>query len=204
MNDFTCLCNMHSFHCQCHWISIQLLVIKKSAVLFHFPWTILSSCSWSSAYGSHSQDARVLCLWVSVYTRFLEEGSDVHLRAQFLSPFHWFFSCNPRLIELSTSALKRYSVHVHLLNPLPVPFFLSHFCQWWRKAHSPLTNTAFFSNCSGLLSCIKHGSCQLTKIFTTSGNVCARVSFRKHGSASGRVYGSDQIAERNRNKIIIF
>ena len=89
-----CLCNIHIFRCQCHWTSIQLLVIKKSAVklkvLFHFPWTILSSCSWSSIYGS--QVARALCLWVSIYMRFLEEGSDVHLRAQFLSLFHCFFS----------------------------------------------------------------------------------------------------------------
>ena len=68
-----------------------------------------------------------------------------------------------------------------------------HFCQWRRKAHSPLTNTAFFSNCSGLLSCIKHGSRQLTTIFTTSGNACARVSFRKHGSASGRVILRNEI-----------
>jgi len=29
----------------------------------------------------------------------------------------------------------------------------------------------------------------ITTIFTTSGNVCAHVSFRKHGSASGLVYG---------------
>ena len=89
-----CLHNIHIFRCQCHWTSIQLLVIKKSAVklkvLFHFPWTILSSCSWSSIYGSHV--ARALCLWVSIYMRFLEEGSDVHLRAQFLSLFHCFFS----------------------------------------------------------------------------------------------------------------
>ena len=99
---------------------------------------------------------------------------------------------------------KRYSVRVHLLNPLPVPFVFLHFCQWRRKAHSPLTNTAFFSNCSGLLKCIKQGSRQFTTIFTTSGNACARVSFRKHGSASGRMYGSDQIAERNQNKNIYF
>ena len=61
--------------------------------MFHVPWTILSSCSWSSVYGMVlTEVARGLCLWVSIYTRFLEEGSDVHLRAQFLSPFHWFFS----------------------------------------------------------------------------------------------------------------
>ena len=72
-----------------------------------------------------------------------------------------------------------------------------HFCQWWRKAHSPLTNMAFFSHCSGLLRCIQQGSHQSTTIFTTSGNACA--SFRKHGSASGWVYGSVQIEERNRN-----
>ena len=73
--------------------------------------------------------ARGLCLWVSIYTRFLKEGSDVHLWAQFLSPFHWFFSwqfsffsCNTWLIKPSTPMSKRYSVRVHLLNPLPVPF----------------------------------------------------------------------------------
>ena len=33
---------------------------------------------------------------------------------------------------------------------------------------------------------------------------CAYVSFRKHGSGSGRVYGSDQIAERNRNNFFFF
>ena len=49
-----------------------------------------------------------------------------------------------------------------VLRPRPPPestaicFFL-HFCQWRQKVHSPLTNTAFFSNCSGLLRCIKHG-----------------------------------------------
>ena len=80
----------------------------------------------------------------------------------------------------------------------------SHFCQWRQKAHSPLTNTVFFSNCSGLLKCIKMGSHQFTTIFTTSSNACACISFRKHGSASGWVYGSDQIAERNRNKNIYF
>ena len=79
-----------------------------------------------------------------------------------------------------------------------------HFCQWRWKAHSPLTNTAFFSNCSGLLRCIKQGSRQFPTIFTTSGNACACVSFRKHGSASGRVYGSDQIVERNRNIFFFF
>ena len=75
-----------------------------------------------------------------------------------------------------------------------------HFCQWWRKAHSPLTNMAFFSYCSGLLRCIQQGSHQSTTIFTTSGNACACVSFRKHGSASGWVYGLVQIEERNRKK----
>ena len=59
---------------------------------------------------------------------------------------------------------KRYSDRVHLLNPLPFVLFL-HFCQWRRKAHSLLTNTAFFSNCSGLLRCIKQGSRQFTTIF---------------------------------------
>ena len=78
-----------------------------------------------------------------------------------------------------------------------------HFCQWWRKAHSPLTNMAFFSYCSGLLRCIQQGSHQSTTIFTTSGNACACVSFRKHGSASGWVYGSGQIAERNRNNFLL-
>ena len=97
-----------------------------------------------------------------------------------------------------------------VLGPCPPPestsssICFSHFCQWRQKAHSPLTNTAFFSNCSGLLSCIKQGSRQFTTIFTTSGNACARISFRKHGSASGQMYGSDQIAERNRNKNIYF
>ena len=66
-----------------------------------------------------------------------------------------FFSCNPWLIKLSTPMSKRYSDHIHLLNPLPFVFL--HFCQWRQKVHSPLTNTAFFSNCSGLLRCIKHG-----------------------------------------------
>ena len=83
----------------------------------------------------------------------------------------------------------------------------SHFCQWRQKAHSSLRNTAFFPNCSGLLRCIKQGSHQFTTIFTTSGNASARVSFRKHGSASGRVYGMDQIAEQNWNNfffIILF
>ena len=97
---------------------------------------------------------------------------------------------------------KRYSDRVHLLNPLPFVLFL-HFCQWQWKAHSPLTNTAFFLNCSGLLRCIKQGSRQFTTIFTTSGNACACVSFRKHGSASGWVYGSGQIAERNRNNFLL-
>ena len=77
-----------------------------------------------------------------------------------------------------------------------------HFCQWWRKAHSPLTNMAFFSYCSGLLRCIQQGSHQSTTIFTTSGNACACVSFRKHGSASGWVYGLVQIEERNKKKNI--
>ena len=96
---------------------------------------------------------------------------------------------------------KRYSVRVHLLNPLPVPFVFLHFCQWRQKAHSPLTNTAFFRTA---LDWQDQGSRQFTTIFTTSGNACALVSFRKHGSASGRVYGSDQIAERNQNKNISF
>ena len=46
---------------------------------------------------------------------------------------------------------------------------------------------------------MKQESCQFTTIFTTFSNMCARVSFRKHGSASGQVNGSDQIAERNWN-----
>ena len=108
---------------------------------------------------------------------------------------------NPRLIELSTLVSK--------LCPRPPPestsssICFSHFCQWRQKAHSPLTNTAFFSNCSGLLRCIKQGSRQFTTIVTTSGNACACVSLRKHGSASGRVYGSDQIVERNRNNFFL-
>ena len=167
-----CLCNIHIFRCQCHWTSIQPLVIKKSAVklkvLFHFPWTILSSCSWSSIYGS--QVARALCLWVSIYTSFLEEGSDVHLRAQFLSPFHWFFSwykmimfsffsCNPRLNELSTPMSKWYSDRVHLLIPLPVPFVFYIFVNGDEKLIALWQTRHFFKNCSGLLRCIsKHGA----------------------------------------------
>ena len=44
-----------------------------SKYCFTFPELILSSCSWSSVCSS--QVARVLCLWVLIYTRFLEEGS---------------------------------------------------------------------------------------------------------------------------------
>ena len=91
----------------------------------------------------------------------------VHLRAQFLSPFHCFFSffsCNPRLIDPSTPMSKQYSVHIHLLNPLPVPFVFYIVVNGDRK----LTNMVFFfSNCSGLLKCLKQGSRQFTTIFTT-------------------------------------
>ena len=80
----------------------------------------------------------------------------------------------------------------------------SHFCQWRLKAHSSLRNTALFPNCSGLLRCIKQGSHQFTTIFTTSGNASARVSFRKHGSASGRVNGMDQMAEQNWNNFFFY
>ena len=112
--------------------------------------------------------------------------------------------------SLQPSAHQTFDTNVEtVLRPCPPPestaICFLHFWQWRRKAHSPLTNTAFFSNCSGLLRCIKLGSRQFHNNFvTTSGSACAYVSFRKHGSGSGRVYGSDQTAERNRNKNIYF
>ena len=64
---------------------------------------------------------------------------------------------------------KQYSDRVHLLNPLPFVFYIfvngdGKLIALWQTWH-------FFSNCSGLLRCIKQGSRQFT-IFTTSGNVC--------------------------------
>ena len=62
-----------------------------------------------------------------------------------------------------------------------------------KRAYSALHPQAL-TECSPWIS-----EDRLLTIFTTSGNAWARVSFRKHGSASGRVYGSDKTAERNQN-----
>ena len=140
-------------------------VYKKSAVkvLFHFPWTILSSCSWSSVYGS--QVARGLCLWVSIYTRFLEEGSDVHLWAQFLSPFHWFFSF---LVVTLGSSIPRHQCPIGTpsASTFWIHFQFHLFFTFLSMATESWQTQCVFSNCSGLLRCLKQGSRQFTTIFT--------------------------------------
>ena len=67
-----------------------------------------------------------------------------------------------------------------------------------KRAYSALHPQAL-TECSPWIS-----EDRLLTIFTTSGNAWARVSFRKHGSASGRVYGSDKTAERNQNIFFFF
>ena len=89
---------------------------------------------------------------------------------------------------------KWYSVHVHLLNPLPVPRFY-HFYQWRQKAHRPLINTAFLLNSSDFSAVWSKDPANSKKNSPSSSNVCAHITLRKYGSASGQVYGSDQIVE---------
>ena len=72
------------------------------------------------------------------------EPSSFLLFIGFLVDNFQFFSCNPWLIELSTPMSKRYSVRVHLLNPLPVPIFHFFFLSMATESAQPFVKNGIF------------------------------------------------------------